>query len=58
MYEAALDVDPNHVDTLCNYALLCRDALQDKGKAGALIRRALEVAPNDDWLQRHAHTFA
>ena len=27
MYEAALEVDAQHIDTLCNYALLCRDAL-------------------------------
>jgi Tfp pilus assembly protein PilF len=57
MYEAALQVDAQHVDTLCNYALLCRDALHDKPKAAQLIKRALAIAPNDEWLQRHAKSF-
>ena len=38
-------------------ALLCRDALQDKAKAAQLIKRALAVAPHDEWLQRHAKSF-
>mmetsp|Transcript_22512 Transcript_22512/g.46040 ORF Transcript_22512/g.46040 Transcript_22512/m.46040 type:complete len:343 (+) Transcript_22512:124-1152(+) len=57
MYQAALNIDPRHVDTLCNYALLLRDCLNNQNKAQQLIQRAKEIAPHDDWLQRHAHTF-
>jgi len=31
-YRQALSIDPNHVDTLCNYALLLRDAFGNHNK--------------------------
>jgi len=57
MYVTALQVEPDHIDALCNYALLLRDGLGNRDKARQLIDRALAVAPNDEWLKKHAAAF-
>jgi hypothetical protein len=45
-------IDPNHVKSLCNYAVLLRDGDKDIEAARTLMERARQVAPDDDWFKQ------
>ena len=44
MFEKSLDVEPENVKNLCNYALFCHKQLKQMDDAEALFKRGLEVA--------------
>jgi hypothetical protein len=45
-------IDPNHVKSLCNYAVLLRDGDKDIEAARTLMERARQAAPDDDWFKQ------
>lgn len=51
MYRQALDVSPNHSNTLYNYAVLLDSHLKRKEEAEIYYRRTLEIEP------RHAYAL-
>ncbi|KGO04766.1 tetratricopeptide repeat protein, partial [Porphyromonas gulae] len=55
-YKQALEVDPNHANTLGNYAVFLNDIRHDYDQAEAYYKRALEVDPKSaNKLGNYAH---
>ena len=51
MYDRAIDADPNHANTLGNYANFLTDVRHDHDRAQAMYDRAIDADPN------HANTL-